>query len=245
VDRSRWTLAALLTAVARLRGLTPGGLSRRLGRRGVRYRRGQEHVHSPDPRCDAEMAAVAAARAEAAARPGAVVVVYPDEFTAYRRPRVARAWHPAGRPGRPAEIGHKANNARRLIGAPGARDGRLFCWQRARADVETLIRYHRAPAAAYPAAERVYVAPASWPAHLHPRVLEALEGTKVERLRLPTDAPWTNPIEKLWRRRKQEELHRHDSGDDGSGLKAAATRGLRKREHGSLELLRYVGLHPD
>ena len=61
------------------------------------------------------MAAVAAARAEAAARPGAVIFVSQDEFTADRRPSVARAWHEAGGPGRPAELGHKSNNERRLI----------------------------------------------------------------------------------------------------------------------------------
>ena len=102
VDRSRWTLAALLTAILWLGGLSKSGLSRLLGRLGVRYRRGQEHVHSPDPEYDAKMAAVAAARAEAAARPGAVVFVYQDEFTTHRRPSVARAWQEEGGPGRPS-----------------------------------------------------------------------------------------------------------------------------------------------
>jgi transposase len=75
VDRSRWSLAALLATALWLRGLSLSGLSRLLSRLGVRYRRGQEHLHSPDPEYDAKMAAVASARAEAAARPGAVVFV--------------------------------------------------------------------------------------------------------------------------------------------------------------------------
>src|SRR6185437_6963671 len=110
-----------------------------------------------------KMAAVAAARAAAAARPGAVVFVYRDEFTAYRRPSVARTWQESGGPGRFAQLGQKANNERRLIGALDAVDGRVFCWQRAHADVDTLIRYYGALAEAYPAADRIYVAQDNWP----------------------------------------------------------------------------------
>src|SRR5262249_50677882 len=200
--------------------------------------------HSPDPEYDAKMAAVAAARAAAAARPGAVVFVYQDEFTAPRRPSVAQAWHEAGGPGRPAELGHKANTERRPVGALDAVDGRVFCWQRAHADVDTLIRYYAALAAAYPAAEVVYVAQDNWPVHFHERVLRAVEGTKVRLLRLPTYAPWTNPIEKLWRRRKQEGPHHHDLAAAGEGLRAAVPAWLQKWSGPPPALLRYVGLCP-
>jgi transposase len=244
LDHARWTLAALLRTALWLGGLTAGGLSQLLARLGVRYRRGQEHVHSPDPEYEAKMARIAAARAEAAARPGVVVFVYQDEFTAYRRPSVARAWHEAGGPGRAAELGHKANNERRLIGALDAVDGRVFCWQRAHADVDTLIRYYRALAAAYPSAERIYVAQDNWPVHAHRRVQEMIEGTPIRLLRLPTYAPWTNPIEKLWRRLKQEVLHQHDFGDDWEGLKGAVTAWLQRWSGPSPGLLRYVGLCP-
>ena len=244
LDRARWSLAALLGAFLWLRGMTISGLSRLLTRLGVRYRRGQEHLHSPDPEYETKLAAVAAARAEAAARPGAVVFVYQDEFTAYRRPSVAQAWHESGGPGRPAELGHGANTERRLIGALDAGDGRVVCWQRAHADVATLIRFYGALAEAYPSAERIYVAQDNWPVHFHERVLRALEGTKIELLRLPTYAPWTNPIEKLWRRLKQEVLHQHDFGDDWEGLKAAVTAWLGRWSGPSPGLLRYVGLCP-
>jgi hypothetical protein len=244
LDHARWTLAALLGTVLWLGGLTASGLSQLLARLGVRYRRGQEHLHSPDPEYDAKMARIAAARAEATARPGAVVLVYQDEFTAYRRPSVARAWHEAGGPGRPAALGQKSNNERRLIAALDARDGRVFCWQRAHADVQTLIRFYGALAEAYPWAERIYVAQDNWPVHFHERVLEALAGTTVTLLRLPTYAPWTNPIEKLWRRLKQELLHQHDFGDDWEGLKAAISAWLQKWSGPSPGLLRYVGLCP-
>ncbi len=244
VDRSRWTLAALLTTILWLGGLSKSGLSHLLDRLRVRYRRGQEHVHSPDPEYEAKMAAVAAARAAAAERPGAVILVYQDEFTAHRRPSVAPAWHGEGGPGRPAELGHKMNTERRLIGALDAVDGRVFCWQRAHADVATLIRYYRALEGAYPAAEVIYLAQDNWPVHTHPRIREALATTKIQLLPLPTYAPWTNPIEKLWRRLKQELLHQHDFGDDWEGLKAAVTAWLEQWAGPSPGRLRYVGLCP-
>jgi hypothetical protein len=245
MDHSRWALATLLTAVLWLKGLTLGGLSRLLSRLDIRYRRGQEHLHSPDPEYDAKMAAVVAARAEAAARPGAVVFVYQDEFTAYRRPSVAQAWQEAGGPGRPAELGQKANNERRLIGSLDAIDGRVFCWQRAHADVGTLIRYYQALADSYPSAEKIYVAQDNWPVHFHPQVVEALRPTKVHLLRLPTYAPWTNPIEKVWRRLKQELLHQHDFGDDWEGLKRAISDWLERWAGPAPGMIRYVGLCPD
>lgn len=41
----------------------------------------------------------------------------------------------------------------------------------------------------------------------------------IELLMLPTYASWTNPIEKLWRKLKQEELHLHRFQDEWSGLR--------------------------
>jgi transposase len=245
VERARWSLAALLGAVLWLGGLTASGAARLLGRLGVRYRRGQAHLHSPDPDYDAKLAAVAEARARAAAEPGRVVFLYQDELTCYRRPSVARAWQAEGGPGRPAEQGHKANTARRLIGALDARDGRLFCWRRSRADRATLARYYKALAEAYPEAEVIYLAQDNWPVHFHDDVLRSLEGGRLKLLRLPTYAPWTNPTEKVWRKLKQEVTHQHDFADDNAALNGAIDRWLAQYAGGSAELLRYVGLAPD
>jgi transposase len=224
--------------------LTLGGVSRVLGRLGLRYRRGRAHLHSPDPDYDAKVAAVRAARAEAAARPGRVVFLYQDELTYYRRPSVDRAWGPAGGPGPPAPQGHARNTKRRVLGCLDASDGRLTCWQRERADVGTLARYYRAVDAAYPGAGVIYLAQDNWPVHFHPDVLAAVAGTKIRLLRLPTYAPWTNPIEKVWRKLKQEVLHMHPFGDDWAGLKDSVTAWLDGCAGPSPGLLRYVGLDP-
>ena len=41
----------------------------------------------------------------------------------------------------------------------------------------------------------------------------------IEILQLPTYAPWTNPIEKLWRWVRQSVLHLHRLSDDWETLK--------------------------
>lgn len=53
---TRWTLAALAEAVPRLRGMTPSGVGRALGRIGLSYKRGQPRLHSPDPEYAAKKA---------------------------------------------------------------------------------------------------------------------------------------------------------------------------------------------
>jgi transposase len=235
-------LAALAACVAWLSGLSLSGVSRLLRRLKVRYRRGQEHLHSPDPDYDKKMQAVKRARLKACKRPGKVVFVYQDEFSYYRRASVAQAWHCQGGPGRYAQQGHSRNKKRRVIGALNAIDGRLFCWQRSKAGVRTLVRFYEALQAAYPDAEVIYVAQDNWPVHFHDEVVKSLKGSKIKLLPLPTYAPWTNPIEKVWRWLKQDVLHQHDFGDDWQGLQDAVTEWLAKWAGPSPALLRYVGL---
>jgi transposase len=213
-----------------------------LRRLGLRYRRGQEHLHSPDPDYRAKLAAVARARREAAASAGRVVLLYEDELTYYRRPSVARCHQPRGGPGASAEQGHGKNRKRRVAGALDACSGRWHHWQGSRAGAKELVRFLAGLAAAYPGAERVYVALDNWPVHFLPAVLRGLEGTPVRLLRLPTYAPWTNPVEKVWRKLRQEVLHQHDYQDDWAGLQAAVEQWLQRAAGDPDGLRRYTGL---
>ena len=61
-------------------------------------------------------------------------------------------------------------------------------------------------------------------------------------VRLPTYASWLNPIEKLWRKLKQELVHLHRLADKLPELRAQIDRFLDQFANGSLDLLRYVGL---
>lgn len=47
--RTRWSLAALGETVPSLKGFSPYGVQKALGRAGFHYKRGQPSLHSPDP----------------------------------------------------------------------------------------------------------------------------------------------------------------------------------------------------
>lgn len=49
VEQSRWTLRSLAEKVPSLKGFTESGVYRVLARMGFHYKRGQPHLHSPDP----------------------------------------------------------------------------------------------------------------------------------------------------------------------------------------------------
>lgn len=54
IDLTRWTLSALAEAVPALNGMSPTGVKKALERSGYSYKRGQPHVHSPDPEYEAK-----------------------------------------------------------------------------------------------------------------------------------------------------------------------------------------------
>jgi hypothetical protein len=243
LDRSRWRLADLDRVVPWLHGLPPGSIHRLLGRLGLRYKRGRHYLHSPDPAYDAKLAAVTAAHLLARAHPEAVVLLYQDEFTYYRRPSVSRGWAPRRTDAPRAAQGWGTNKRRRVAACLDALTGRLVAWQRDRFDRRTLLRYYHAVAAAYPGAEVIFLAQDNWPVHTHPDVLAALPPHLV-RLPLPTYAPWTNPVEDVWRALNGEVLHHHAFGDDWVGVQQAVVAWLGQWTAPSPDLLRLSGLAP-
>ena len=237
-------MADLGQVVPWLRGRARGSIHRVLGRLDVRYKRGRAYFHSPDLAYDAKLAAVTAAQLLAHAHPEAVVLLYEDEFTYYRRPTVSRGWAPRRTDAPRAVQGLGTNKRRRIAACLEAATGRVFSWQRHRFDRKTLLRYYAAVVAAYPAAEAIFLVQDNWPVHLHPDVLAALPAPLVL-LPLPTYAPWTNPVEDLWRLLNGAVLHHHGVGDDWVGLQAAVAAWLARWERDSPELLHLVGLCPD
>ena len=59
---------------------------------------------------------------------------------------------------------------------------------------------------------------------------------------LPTYAPWLNPIEKLWRKLKQEFLYMHRYAADSPEDLQQRVLDFLQWSTGSTDLLRYVGL---
>lgn len=121
--------------------------------------------------------------------------------------------------------------------------GQVVARQRHRFDRRTLARFSQAVAETYPDAEVIFLVHDHWPVHPHPDVLAALP-PRLTLLPLPTYAPWTNPVEDLWRLLTGEVLHHHDFGDDWDGRQDAVTDWLAQWETGSPDLLPLVGLCP-
>ena len=144
-----------------------------------------------------------------------------------------------------AEQGSGYNSGRRSAGCLDALTGRLICWQRSAFDHRTFLRYLQAVEACYPQAQRIYVALDNWPVHFQPDVLHALHHSKLSLLFLPTYSPWLNPIEKVWRKLKQEVLHLHRLSSRWKQLQERVEQWLVQYDQPSPDLLRYVGLRPD
>jgi transposase len=176
------------------------------------------------------------------------VVLFEDEFTLYRQPRIAQSWEQAGKPQPRAERGHRANSTSRIIGALNAFSGAVHCKQTSRVGIRALARFLQSIAEAYPNAETTWMVVDNWPMPLHPDVMAALtpeqtqlhwpihlpatwptEASPKMRQRkldlpirlvpLPTYASWCNPIEKLWRLLRQERIHLHHFEDQWAELK--------------------------
>jgi len=245
LKRSRWWLDGLRQKVSWLNGLSLSGVHKILRRLQVSYKRGRRYVHSPDPAYDEKLAVLQTIRELVAAEPKRFVLLYEDELTYYRRPTVAQGYAVRGSDEPHARQGLGANLYQRIAASLDVSSGRLFAWQRKHFDRWTLIRYYRALEAAYPEAELIFVAQDNWPVHFHDDILAALVGSKIVLVPLPTYAPWTNPMEKVWRKLYQEVLHLHDFADRWDELKTEVDDWLGQFADGSTELLHYVGLCPN
>ena len=243
IPRSRWRLRDLGQVIPWLRGRAPASIRRILRRLKVRYKRGRRYLHSPDLAYDAKLGAITARQVLARAAPDDVVLLYADELTYYARPSLARAWAPSGVDRPRVAHGLRANTARRIVACVNAVTGQLAIWQRSHFPHRTLARFFQEVAAAYPRAAHIAIALDNWPVHFHPELLAALP-PRLELLRLPTYAPWTNPVEDLWHGLAADVLHHHPFADAWPTLQAAVTAWLAARQADPNDVLRRVGLWP-
>lgn len=244
LHRSRWRLEDLREEIAWLSDLSLPGIYKLLKRLDVVYKRGREYLHSPDPDYVQKLEAIARARTYVEQAPDRRVLVYQDEMTYYRRPSLSRAYEREGQHYPLARLGYKANNHRRIAGCLNVRTGHLFTWQRVRFDRHTLIRFYQGLELAYPDAEEIFLVQDNWPVHHHALIQAWLQRSRITVLFLPTYAPWTNPIEKVWLRLRQDVLHLHPFEDDWKATQRAVQAWLQQFEQGSLQLLHAVGLYP-
>ena len=241
-DRSRWWLDGLRHSIPWLASLSLSGVWQVLRRLNIRYKRGREYVHSPDPQYDEKLRAIERAKAQVQTDPQRYVLLYQDEFTYYRRPSLAQGYGVAGKDDLRANQGFLPNRKRRIAASLDITSGRVMACQRASFHRRHLLAYFRTLEAAYPDAQQIFLVLDNWPVHFHPEILAALTTSKLVLFRLPTYAPWTNPVEKLWHKLYHDLLHLHPFSLDWPALQAAVEAWLAQFALGSPDLLRYCAL---
>lgn len=225
-----------------LRDYSDAGVSRLLKRLGYSWKQALAFVHSPDPEYRRKWHAILDAFLAALMHPDTTVCLFLDEFTYYRQPTLARAYHRRGRSQPRAQQAPRYNTKTRLVAALDGVTGQVLYRQRSKIGTDELIAFAAQIRAAYPDVETIYVVQDNWPVHTLPDVLAALEANRLTPLFLPTYASWLNPIEKLWRWLKQAIIHLHPHAEALDVLRKRVVAFLDQFACGSQALLRYVGL---
>jgi transposase InsO family protein len=117
LGRSRWWLAGISQSLPWLARYSLSGVWRLLRRLGLRYKRGRDYVHSPDPAYETKLARLHLLRLVRQQDPDTsspLVLVYADEFTYYRQPTLAAGYAPVGSDRPYARRSHRHNSKRRI-----------------------------------------------------------------------------------------------------------------------------------
>lgn len=245
LPRSRWTLEVLKTAISSLQALSRSGIWRRLRKWKIRRKRGRQHLTSPDPAYQQKVDAVASAKQQAIAHPDQVVLLYGDETTIYRRPPMGLCYHEQARGGhhQPTAPAYSGSNTKHRVGAVlDAVLGRVLFVSGYVVGVKALCQLLELVRASYGETVRIILVWDNWPVHYNQIVLDRAADLRIEILWLPTYSPWTNPIEKLWLKLKQEVIVMHRHSSQFSELKLRIKDFLLQYDRPAPDLLRFVGL---
>jgi transposase len=130
-----------------------------------------------------------------------------------------------------------------VVGALNATTGQLHVHQDANIDREVFSRFVRRLEQASQEAQTIYLIWDNWPVQHSDEVKHTLAHLpRLQMITLPTYATWLNPIEKLWRKFRQEVDYLHPLADDWQRLHERVQAFFDQFAHGSVDLLRYVGL---
>lgn len=244
--RSRWTLDLLRTHCEPLQRVrSRSGVWRRLHQWRLAWRRGRWHVTSPDPDYAVKVARVQAWCQAAHTDPAGVSVLFVDEYTCYRQPALGAAWHTRGGGGagqKRARRSCTANTKYRFAAALDVVTGRVVYRGNSRIGVWQLCAFLKQLRRAYGPTRQLVVIWDNWPMHGYDHVRETARAERIELVFLPVYAPWTNPIEKLWRKLKEELLVLHTASERWRELVQQVRTFLAEYDRPAPDLLRYVGL---
>jgi hypothetical protein len=250
--------------------LTDAGRSGILDDLGLSLKRARDYIHSPDASYVEKVCRVQVLLRQCVSLGDDAAILFLDQMGYYRQPVVGTAWEETGPHQALARRSHGADRSCRVVGALDPLTGRVLYWQGRHVDIPHLVTFYEHIVQTYAGAHTIYLAADNWPVHVHPDVLAALapqqfpvsrycpkhwptEPSKqarrlnlpIQMVFLPTYAPWTNPIEKLWRWLKQDVICLHRCADRFPELQAQVASFLDQFTDGSRQLLRYVGLTPN
>lgn len=177
IEGTRWTLDAIHRVCKWLRVTTLAGIHRLLDRLKIGWKRGRQHVHSPDPDYQAKLDYIKDLKAQARASAGRVVLLYQDEFTFYRQPTLANAYEERGHYQPLAELSYRSNDHTRIVATLDALTGRVTFLPRYRVGIPELVKFYQQVCQMYRdlGAEHINIVLDNWPIHTHPDVLLALQ----------------------------------------------------------------------
>ena len=270
VHQTRWTLRSVGEVVPWLRDISIPGIHQIVSRLGISYKRARDYLRSPDTAYAEKLARIEAVLVEAKQHPQTYVLLYQDEFGFMRQPTLAKDWAKTGTKTPLARQSYQSSETCYGIGALNPLTGDVVYQQVKSSTVVALHTFYTHICQRYRQAERIYVIQDNRAIHFHANLLAALlpqrvsfpkptprnwtgkkskqigvlEKLPIEILQLPTYAPWTNPIEKLWRWVRQAVLHLHRLSDGWQTLQEKVLAFMEQFKGGSQDLLRYVGLLP-
>lgn len=241
---SRWTLDRIRQSCPFLEQYSLPGVSLFLKAAGIRLRQGRPQYYSPDPAYGQKLCHLLAVLEQVACSKGQEVALFVDEMGFLRWPEASRDWCQAAPAPRPlADRKRSPAGQWRLIGSLDAISGRVLTLDNYIVGRRQVCAFLQQIDLSYPKAERIFLIWDNWSIHQHEEVKAEL--ARLPRLQvvcLPTYAPWLNPIEKLWRKLRQELLYLHRFADDWQAFRVRVRAYFDQFASGSPALLGYVGL---
>lgn len=244
VPPSRWTLWRMQAAFDFLAGYSLPGVSKYVRACGIRLRHGRPEYYSPDPAYREKEVQLLQVLGQVGRQPKKKVALFIDEMSYTRWPPPSSDWCGQAPAPRPLAKRKPSRYQRyRVVAALDAKSGRVLFRQESRISGEVFSRFLRQLDQAYPKVQTIYLIWDNWPVHSSDVVKQTLaEFPRLQVVRRPSYAPWLNPIEKLWRKFRQEVDYLHELAGDWKQLHERVQQFFTQFAPGSTDLLRYVGL---
>jgi transposase len=242
----RWQLRTIRASIPELHGYTLQGVWRACRRAGIRLRQARPRLYSPDPEYTTKRTTLLTLLQTMATDPEHIVVLFLDEMGYQRWPQPAPSFAPQAPTPPPTTQPDGKEAKHRIAGMLDAYSGRVLRVDGNRVGADRLVQLYRQLDAAYPIATHIHVIQDNWPVHDHETIRAALATMpRISRVWLPIAAWWLNPIEKLWRKLRQEVLRLHRLAEDWADIHATVRDYLAGFADASPALLDAVGLLGD